>query len=203
MITRPIVNIAELTGTKWENTYPATVQITSSSPVVGNDFPDSNMTLEKKPLYTFYDGYRYLTSLGIKKYISPFDNKTLTDSASGADGRVFYEKLEYPLTESTYQNYYGSGIFIDDSGWELITAESMIDIGETYPNNVMTDPNTGIYYYWRNKCIYRFGNGLYYSNGKLVLRIENQYASTSTLHPVYPYSANWKVYSYKAPVRPL
>ena len=101
-------------------------------------------------LYQLTCGYR--TVLNTKNYINPVDGSISTTQPS-ISGKAFTSKCNNDTTTlvSGYSSYLASGIFMDDSGWQLITGNED-SWPKTYSDNALNEENLGssgyyLYYY--------------------------------------------------------
>ena len=190
MITRPIVNIAELYAPCWD-AYEYDVHKTnwtSSAPVVGRTISVSGW-VRSSDLVRFHDGYRQLSAVSYKKYIDPFTGNP-SDTNSIIDLKWFTQKLSYPISSSTYSNYLASGIYLPDGGWYR-DKDASDDVSEE-----------GTRVNWSNEEILRVDNGEVADNyGKITVYYTvdpNSQSSESMGRPKYPYTG-WTIGSYTAP----
>ena len=105
-------------------------------------------------LYQLICGYR--TILNTKNYINPVDGSISTTQPSISE-KAFTSKCNNDTTTlvSGYSSYLASGIFMDDSGWELITGNEG-SWTKTYSDNALNEENLGssnCYLYYHTSLI--------------------------------------------------
>ena len=141
------------------------------------------------PLYQLTCGYR--TILNTKNYINPV-NGGISTTLPSISGKAFTSKCNNDTTTlvSGYSSYLASGIFMDDSGWELITGNEG-SWPETYSDNALNEENlgsTGYYLYYHTSLIVATNGAFNY--GYIVVKTLWEGKDTSYPKPSWDYTNN-------------
>ena len=164
---------------------PTAFTSTSSFPFRDTNFNITTNTITS--LYNFTCGYR--TILNTKNYINP-DDGSISTTIPSVNGKVFTSKCNNDTTTlvSGYSSYLASGIFMDDSGWTLITGNDD-SWATSYSDNVLNEENSGSGYLYYHTSLIIATNGSY-NYGYVVVKTAWDGKDTSYPKPSWGYTDN-------------
>jgi hypothetical protein len=155
-------------------------------------FRGSNFNITSNAITSLYKltcGYR--TILDTTNYIDPSNNAKLSTTVPAIDGKLFTSMCNNDDTtlKSDWSTYLAKGVYLNDSGWTLVTGKDD-SWATSYSDNVLNEDNLGSsgYLYYHTSLIVATNGAFNY--GYVVVKTLWEGKDTSYPKPSWDYTDN-------------